>query len=253
MLRRFDRPGRVPACAALEHGLSLHTFSDIQVWGALGQIVLIDILLGGDNAVVIALASRRLPAHQRRRAILLGTAGAVLLRVVLVAFALAMLQWPGLKLVGAALLLWIGARLLLDEEQSHGAIEAQDTLWDAVRIVLVADVVMSLDNVIALAGVAQSGPGKAEGISLIIFGLLLSVPIIVWGSGMVLWLMQRFPLIITLGAMMLGWIAGALAVEDPLIVRFLGEFPAWPFGSAGAAAVGAVGWWGARHRLDAHA
>ena len=233
--------------------MSLHTLFDIQVWEALGQIILIDILLGGDNAVVIALASHRLPAHQRRRAILLGTAGAVLLRVVLVAFALAMLQWPGLKLVGAALLLWIGAKLLLDEEQAHGGVEAQDTLWDAVRIVLVADVVMSLDNVIALAGAAQSGPGKAEGIGLIIFGLLFSVPIIVWGSGVVLWLMQRFPLIITLGAMMLGWIAGALAVEDPLIVRYWGELPAWPFGSAGAALIGAVGWWGARHRLDTHA
>ncbi len=245
--------GRSPGLCPLEHGLSLHTIVDIQVWEALGQIVVIDILLGGDNAVVIALASRRLPGHQRRRAILLGTVGAVLMRVVLVAFALAMLQWPGLKLTGAALLLWIAAKLLLDEEQGHGTVEAQDTLWAAVRLVLVADVVMSLDNVIALAGAAQSGPGRGAGLGLIVFGLVFSVPIIVWGSGAVLWLMQRFPIIITLGAMMLGWIAGALAVGDPLVMRVWGELSVWPFGTGGAMLIGAVGWWGARHRLDARA
>ena len=186
-------------------------------WAAVLQIVVIDILLGGDNAVVIALACRKLPPEQRRLGIVWGTAGAIALRVVLVVFALGLLRIPGLKLVGAVLLLWIGVRLLLaEEQQGHGDITASTRLWGAVKTVIVADFVMSLDNVVAIAGAAQTAaPGHQ--MALVIFGLVLSVPIIVWGSQLVIRLMERWPVIVTAGGMLLGWIAGTMAVSDPLL------------------------------------
>ena len=188
-------------------------------WIAVGQIIMIDILLGGDNAVVIALACRRLPAKQRTAGILWGTAGAIGLRVILIFFALTLLAIPFLKLVGAALLVWIGIKLLLPEhDEAHGNIEASDKLWAAVKTVIVADLVMSVDNVIAIAGAAQ-GAGHGHQMPLVIFGLLVSIPIIVWGSQLVIKLMDRFPIIITLGGMLLGWIAGTMAVSDPAVVR----------------------------------
>ena len=187
-------------------------------WVAVGQIIMIDILLGGDNAVVIALACRRLPARQRTAGILWGTAGAIGLRVILIFFALTLLAIPFLKLVGAALLVWIGIKLLVPEhEDAHGSIEASDKLWAAVKTVIVADLVMSVDNVIAIAGAAQ-GAGDGHQMPLVIFGLLVSIPIIVWGSQLVIKLMDRFPIIITLGGMLLGWIAGTMAVSDPAVV-----------------------------------
>ena len=182
-----------------------------EFWLAVGQIIMIDILLGGDNAVVIALACRKLPARQRTQGILWGTAGAILLRVVLIFFALTLLQIPFLKIVGAVLLLWIGIKLLLPEHaESHSSIEASDKLWAAVKTVIVADFVMSLDNVIAIAGAAEGAGGEHQ-MPLVIFGLLVSIPIIVWGSQLVIKLMDRFPVIITLGGMLLGWIAGQMA------------------------------------------
>ncbi len=192
-----------------------------EFWIAVGQIIMIDILLGGDNAVVIALACRKLPAAQRTKGILWGTAGAIVLRVILIFFALQLLAVPFLKLVGALLLLWIGVKLLLPEEDDHGHIEGSDRLWGAVKTVIVADLVMSVDNVIAIAGAAESA-GVAGGnhtMPLVIFGLLVSIPIIVWGSQLVIKLMDRFPAIITLGAMLLGWIAGTMAVTDPALVN----------------------------------
>lgn len=188
-------------------------------WVAVGQIIMIDILLGGDNAVVIALACRKLPPRQRTAGILWGTAGAIGLRVILIFFALTLLAIPFLKLVGAALLLWIGIKLLLPEhDDAHGNIEASDKLWAAVKTVIVADLVMSVDNVIAIAGAAQ-GAGDGHQMPLVIFGLLVSIPIIVWGSQLVIKLMDRFPIIITLGGMLLGWIAGTMAVSDPAVVN----------------------------------
>ena len=185
-------------------------------WIAVGQIIMIDILLGGDNAVVIALACRKLPPQLRIRGILWGTAGAIGLRVVLIFFALALLAIPFLKLVGAALLLWIGIKLLLPEDDdAHGSIQASDKLWAAVKTVIVADLVMSVDNVIAIAGAAQASGHEGHQMPLVIFGLLVSIPIIVWGSQLVIKLMDRFPMIITLGGMLLGWIAGTMAVSDP--------------------------------------
>jgi YjbE family integral membrane protein len=196
-------------------------------WIAVGQIILIDILLGGDNAVVIALACRKLPAKQRTQGIIWGTAGAIVLRVALIFFALQLLAIPFLKLVGAALLLWIGVKLLLPEHgEGHSDIEGSDRLWGAVRTVIVADFVMSLDNVIAIAGAAEAAGGD-HSMALVIFGILVSIPIIVWGSQFVIKLMDRFPAIITLGAMLLGWIAGTMAVTDPALVD-PNVMPGWP-------------------------
>jgi YjbE family integral membrane protein len=187
-------------------------------WVAVGQIILIDILLGGDNAVVIALACRKLPGNLRTKGILWGTAGAIVLRVILIFFALTLLAIPFLKIVGAVLLVWIGVKLLLpEEEEGHGTIEASDKLWGAVKTVIVADLVMSVDNVIAIAGAAQ-GAGQQHQMPLVVFGLLVSIPIIVWGSQLVIKLMDRYPIIITAGGMLLGWIAGTMAVTDPALI-----------------------------------
>ena len=190
-----------------------------QFWIAVGQIIMIDILLGGDNAVVIALACRKLPAAQRTKGILWGTAGAIVLRIVLIFFALQLLAIPFLKIVGALLLIWIGVKLLMPEhEEGHGNIEGSDKLWGAVKTVIVADLVMSVDNVIAIAGAAEAS-GSEHGMALVIFGVLVSIPVIVWGSQMVIKLMDRFPMIITLGGMLLGWIAGTMTVTDPALVN----------------------------------
>ncbi|MBQ0960954.1 TerC family protein [Ideonella sp. 4Y11] len=201
-------------------------FMHAEFWIAVGQIIMIDILLGGDNAVVIALACRKLPAHQRTQGILWGTAGAIVLRVVLIFFALALLAIPYLKIAGAALLIWIGVKLIAPgDEEEHGNIEGSDKLWGAVKTVIVADLVMSVDNVIAIAGAAQSAGGDHQ-MPLVIFGLLVSIPIIVWGSQMVIKLMDRFPAIIVLGGMLLGWIAGTMAVSDPAVMAYLPTTPA---------------------------
>ncbi len=194
-------------------------------WIAVGQIIMIDILLGGDNAVVIALACRKLAPAQRTKGILWGTAGAIVLRVVLIFFALTLLAIPFLKLAGAALLVWIGVKLIApDGDDDHSNVEGSDKLWGAVKTVIVADLVMSVDNVIAIAGAAQ-GAGGDHQMPLVVFGLLVSIPIIVWGSQLVIKLMDRFPLIITIGGMLLGWIAGTMCVSDPAVLGYLPTLP----------------------------
>jgi YjbE family integral membrane protein len=209
----------------------MDTFMHADFWIAVGQIIMIDILLGGDNAVVIALACRKLPPAQRTKGIMWGTAGAIGLRVILIFFALTLLAIPFLKLVGAALLVWIGVKLLAPEdEEGHGDIQASDKLWAAVKTVIVADLVMSVDNVIAIAGAAE-GAGGDHKMPLVVFGLLVSIPIIVWGSQIVIKLMDRFPMIITAGGMLLGWIAGTMAVTDPAV---LGYMPTLPIEKPGA-------------------
>jgi len=212
-------------------------FMTAAFWIAVGQIILIDILLGGDNAVVIALACRGLPPQQRKMGIIYGTAGAIVLRVILIAFALALLAIPYLKIVGGLLLLWIGVKLLLpqDDHDEHGNIQSSDKLWGAVKTVIIADLVMSVDNVLAIAGAAQ-GAGQHQ-LPLVIFGLLVSIPIIVAGSQIVLKLMDRFPVIITLGAMLLGWIAGQMMYGDPAVKAYVPESKTWEYI---AAAVGAL-------------
>lgn len=203
------------------------------------QIIAIDILLGGDNAVVIALACRRLPEDKRRLGVRWGVAGAIVLRIVMIAFALQLLLVPGLKLIGAALLLWIGIKLLQPEaDDGHDGIEGGTTLLAAVRTVIVADAVMSIDNVVAVAAAARGE------LALVVFGILVSVPIIVWGSHFVLRLMDRFPVIIVIGGALLGWIAGGLAVHDPLLERLGFDAPDWahwPASLVGALAVVLIG------------
>ena len=240
----------------------MEQFMTPEFWVAVGQIIMIDILLGGDNAVVIALACRKLPPAQRTKGILWGTAGAILLRVILIFFALTLLAIPFLKIVGALLLVWIGIKLLApDHDDAHGNIAGSDKLWAAVKTVIIADLVMSVDNVIAIAGAAQ-GAGEGHQMPLVIFGLLVSIPIIVWGSQLVIKLMDRFPMIITLGGMLLGWIAGTMLISDPSVVRL----DAWTWvpkipqtdtikyaaGIAGALLVLAIGKWVASRRPKAH-
>jgi len=219
-------------------------------WAAVFQIVLIDILLGGDNAVVIALACRRLPPRQRLLGILWGTAGAIVLRILLISFALVLLGLPGLKITGALLLFWIGVKLLLPEAHPHGAIHAGPSLLAAIRTIVLADVVMSLDNVIAIAGAAQNAAEHHQ-LGLVIFGLLFSVPVIVWGSTLVLKCIDRYPAVVTLGAGLLGWIAGGMLVGDAVFARWYGPMPtAWVWGAEalGAVLVMAVGRLVARRR-----
>jgi YjbE family integral membrane protein len=214
----------------------MEEFLTAAFWIAVGQIILIDILLGGDNAVVIALACRGLPPKQRKLGIIYGTAGAIVLRVILIAFALALLSIPYLKLVGGALLIWIGVKLLVpQEEDGHANINPSDKLWGAVKTVIVADLVMSVDNVLAIAGAAQ-GAGQHQ-LPLVIFGLIVSIPIIVAGSQLVLKLMDRFPIIITLGAMLLGWIAGQMAFTDPGVKDLVPVGAAWEYAAAAAGAL----------------
>lgn len=214
-----------------------------EFWLAVGQIVMIDILLGGDNAVVIALACRNLSPELRRKGIVWGTLGAILLRVVLIFFAMSLLALPYLKLVGAALLLWIGVKLLAPDDDEHGNLQASDKLLGAIKTIIVADFIMSVDNVIGIAGAAQSSGQQGHQMPLVILGLLVSIPIIVWGSSVVLKLMDRFPLIITAGGMLLGWIAGTLAVSDPALSRYLPETTVirYSAGVLGAVLVWAVG------------
>ena len=214
----------------------MEAFMTAPFWIAVGQIILIDILLGGDNAVVIALACRGLPPKQRRMGIIYGTAGAIILRVVLIAFALALLQVPYLKLVGGVLLVWIGVKLLAPhDDDDHANINPSDKLWGAVKTVIVADLVMSVDNVLAIAGAAESA--GSHQLPLVIFGLLVSIPIIVAGSQIVLKLMDRFPIIITLGAMLLGWIAGQMAFTDPAMKPFVPAGKVWEYAAAAAGAL----------------
>jgi YjbE family integral membrane protein len=180
-------------------------------WVALSQIILINIVLSGDNAVVIALACRALPQHQQRKAIVFGSVGAIVLRVVLTLFALYLLSLPYLKLIGAALLLWIGVGLLKEEEEDEEGLGGKEGMVAAIKTIIVADFVMSLDNVIGVAAAAKGD------LLLLVLGLVISVPLIVFGSTLLLNLMNRFPVIITLGAGLLGWVAGEMALTDPAL------------------------------------
>ena len=183
---------------------------------------MIDILLGGDNAIVIALACRNLHHSHRAKGISLGTVAAIALRVVLIFFALQLLAIPYLKLVGGALLVWIGIKLLRpDDEDDHAQINQSGKLWGAVKTVVIADLVMSIDNIIAIAGAAEIAGGDHK-MPLVIFGLLVSLPIIVAGSRFVMKLMDKFPFVVTAGGMLLGWIAGAMVVTDHAVASYVG-------------------------------
>jgi YjbE family integral membrane protein len=186
-------------------------------WAALGSIILANVLLSGDNAVVIAMAARGLPARQQKKAIVFGSGAAIVMRIVLTLIAVKMLGLPWLKLVGGIALLWIGANLMSEEEEQHDQEARPIGIGAAVRTILVADLVMSLDNVLAVAAAAQGNT------PLLVIGLAVSIPLIVFGSTIILKVMERFPVIIVAGAALLGWLAGEMMLTDPAIPPRLGE------------------------------
>ena len=223
------------------------SFDDPQFWIAVLQIIAIDIVLGGDNAVVIALACRRLPEDQRKLGIFWGVFGAIALRVVLIFFALSLLAIPYLRIVGGVLRLWIGVKLLQPESDGEHEVDASTTLMGAIKTIIVADAVMSLDNVIAIAGAAKDEMG------LVVFGLIISVPIIVWGSQLVMKLMESFPVTIAIGAGLLGWIAGDMFVSDVATKQWVeaqANYLHWIAPMAGAILVVFVGKMIARLKSD---
>jgi YjbE family integral membrane protein len=194
----------------------LEMFSTPQFWVDVFKIIMIDLLLSADNAVVIALACRNLPSHQRKKGILFGVGGAIGLRIVLTFFAVGLLSLPYLKLVGALLLVWIGIKLILPEEE-HNAdnIQADTRLLGAVKTIIIADFVMSLDNVLGVAAAAKGN------VPLLVFGLLISIPMIAWSSQLVLKLIDRFPFIIYAGGALLGYVAGEMLVSETLFASLV--------------------------------
>lgn len=225
-------------------------------WAGLGSIIVANILLSGDNAVVIALAARALPEKQQKQAIFWGSAAAIVMRIVLTLLAVEMLKWPWLKIIGGLLLLYIGITLMLDEnENEDGDGKVDSSLAAAIRTILVADLVMSLDNVLAVAAAAKGDT------LLLVLGLGISIPLIIFGSTLLLKVMDRFPIIITAGAALLGFLAGEMVMTDPATIERLGEQSHTVInlaGAAGAAIVVACGTLmrrraNARARAQAHA
>jgi len=218
-------------------------FGTPQFWLAALEIIIINILLSGDNAVVIALACRNLPKRQRKLGIFYGVICAVVLRVVLTFFAVKLLELPYLQLVGAALLVWIGIKLIAEEEGGEDDIEASDRLVSAVKTVIVADLVMSLDNVIGVAGAAKGS------LALLIFGLVISIPLVVLGAQVIMKVIERLPVLVIAGGGLLGWIAGEIAVADTAIRSFVASSAPqahWLVPTIGVAIVVACGMWLAR-------
>ena len=191
-------------------------------FAALLQVMAIDLVLAGDNAVVIGLAAAGLAKEQRSRAILIGIAAATILRIIFALIVTYLLGVPYLKVIGGILLFWIAIKLAVGEEEAHSNIEASESLWKAVRTIAIADAVMSLDNVIAIAAASR---GHAE---LFIFGLLLSIPLIIMGAQLLTSLIERFPILVWLGAALLGWIAAEMILGDIAVLRWLqANWPTW--------------------------
>lgn len=197
-------------------------------WIGLIKIVWINIILSGDNAVVIALAARSLPPAQQKKAVLFGSGAAVVLRIVLTVVAAKLLSLPFLQVVGGLLLLWIGLQLLGDEEEGEGESKEYGSLMAAVRTILIADLVMSLDNVIAVAAAAQGDT------TLLILGLAISIPLVIFGSTLMIKLMERFPIVVMLGAALIGWVGGETIVSDVSLREVLADNP-WLLHAAAAA------------------
>ncbi len=198
-------------------------------WAALGSIILANVVLSGDNAVVIALAARSLPPEQQKKAIFWGSGAAIVMRIVLTLIAVEMLKWPWLKVAGAVLLVYIGVSLLLEDEGGEGASHEAGGMLVAIRTILVADLVMSLDNVLAVAAAAKGDT------VLLVLGLAVSIPLIIFGSTLLLRVMERFPVIITLGAALLGFLAGEMLLTDPAVTQRFGELSHDAVNAAGAA------------------
>ncbi len=220
--------------------MSLSLLLSSAFWVGALKIIWVNILLSGDNAVVIALASRSLPAKQQKKAVVWGSVAAIVMRIVLTIFAVQLLQLPWLKTIGAVLLVWIGVQLLTDDDDESNVKEA-GSLFAAIKTILIADLVMSLDNVLAVAGAADAAPEAAK-LPLLVVGLALSIPIVIFGSSIVLKLMDRFPVIITIGAMLLGWIAGEMLDKEEFIASAISNFSymEWVLPATGALLVVAV-------------
>jgi len=189
-------------------------------WVTLAQIMMINIVLSGDNAVVIALASRSLPPKQQKQAILFGSLGAIVLRIVLTFFAVVLLDLPFLKIIGAILLVWIGIKMLIPEHEEED-LDAHSNLWAAIKTIIIADFVMSLDNVLGVAAAAKGN------LVLLVLGLAISIPLIIYGSTLILKLMNRFSFIVTAGGGLLGWVAGEMLISDPAIKMWIDTQLPW--------------------------
>jgi YjbE family integral membrane protein len=196
----------------------MEMLSSPQFWSALGAIMLLNLVLSGDNAIVIAMAARNLPAVHQKKAILWGTLGAIVMRIIMTLIVVWLLKIPGLKLLGGLALIWIAVQLVNsgDEEDDHG--KAGATFWDAMKTIIIADAVMGLDNVLAVAAAANGD------LMLIFIGLILSIPIVVFGSTIVLKIMTRFPIVIWIGVALLGWTAGLMIWDENVIKPFLAPF-----------------------------
>ena len=217
-------------------------------WTGLGVIIWVNIILSGDNAVVIALAALSLPKHQQGKAIFWGAGAAVVLRIILTIIAVEMLKFPFLKIIGGLLLFWIAVKLLMPED-GDADIESSDNLIQAIKIILIADLVMSLDNVVAVAAAAKGS------ILLLVLGLAISIPLVIFGATILMKLMERYPIIVMIGAALIGSVAGELLVTDPVVVDWIRANMQWleihvPFFGeiswaqiAGAAVVVIVGKW----------
>jgi len=232
----------------------MHELMTSQFWLGLGAIIWVNIILSGDNAVVIALAARSLPERQQKLAILWGAAAAVVLRIVLTIVAVEMLKLSFLKLIGGALLFWIAVKLLVPEDDGDEDVKSSEHLIGAIKTILIADLVMSLDNVIAVAAVAKGS------ILLLVLGLVISIPLVVFGATMLMKVMERYPVIITVGAALIGYVAGEMLVTDPTVLEWFKLNAHWMIdfeifsvfghkfelsaaGLIGAAVVVAVGRW----------
>ncbi|GEN34957.1 membrane protein [Aneurinibacillus danicus] len=193
-------------------------FLSAQFFSMLFSIIIIDLVLAGDNAIVIGLASRNLPKEQQKKAIIWGTVGAIAIRALATIFVVWLLKIPGLHLIGGAILVWIAYKLLIGEEEEEN-IESSSSLFGAIRTIIVADVMMGLDNVLAVAGAAQGHTG------MVVLGLLISIPLVVWGSQVIIKLMDRFPKLIYVGAGVLAYTAAKMMVTEKFIVPFFAENP----------------------------
>ncbi|MSQ57628.1 MAG: TerC family protein [Limnohabitans sp.] len=205
-------------------------------WIGLLKIIWINIILSGDNAVVIALAARGLPPHQQQKAVLFGSGVAVVLRIALTVVAAWLMEVKGLQIVGGLLLLWIGAQLMAEEEKSEDEAKEHDGLMSAIRTIMIADLVMSLDNVIAVAAAAKGS------MLLLILGLATSIPLVIFGSTLMIKLMERYPVIIVLGAALIGWVGGDTIISDVLLTEVRGDYPWIHYVFATLGAVAVIAW-----------
>ena len=213
----------------------MELLNNTDFWIGLMKIIWINIILSGDNAVVIALAARSLPPHQQQKAILFGSGAAVVLRIILTVVAVQLLALSYLQIVGGLLLLWIGVQLLSEEDEEEEGDVKQASLMTAIRTILIADIVMSLDNVIAVAAAAKGSN------TLLIIGLAISIPLVIFGSTLMIKLMERFPVIVTLGAALIGWVGGETIISDVALKSALEANPSLHYICAAVGAAVVVG------------